>query len=145
MQSKLVRIAAIVAVIAMVVPAFAQYGYPLKGTFSGDWWIQKGKENHLLLEFNYEGDKDLVTGTYSPGPDGVALQKLTVTPPNPAAVTEGLKPWIVRFEVDTKDEAGKPVHMVFDGKLENIGAFNKHFGGTLTVNGQKGEFKMIMQ
>jgi hypothetical protein len=145
MQSKLLRVAAIVAVIAMVVPAFAQYGYPLKGTFSGDWWVQKGKENHLLLEFNYEGDKDLVTGTYSPGPDAVTLQKLTVTPPNPAVVTEGLKPWVVRFEVDAKDDAGKPMHLVFDGKLENIGAFNKHLAGTVTVNGQKGEFKMIMQ
>jgi hypothetical protein len=145
MQSKLVRAAGILAAIAMAAPAFAQYGYPLKGTFSGDWWTQPGKENHLLLEFNYEGEKDLVTGTYSPGPDGVALQKLTVTPPNPAVVTEGLKPWLIHFEVDTKDDAGKPLHMVFDGKLENIGAFNKHLGGTVTVNGQKGDFKMIMQ
>jgi hypothetical protein len=145
MQSNLLRAAGIVAIIAMVMPAFAQYGYPLKGTFSGDWWTQKGKENHLLIEFNYEGDKDLVTGTYSPGPDGVALQKLVVTPPNPAVVTEGLKPWVIRFEVDAKDDAGKPVHMVFDGKLANIGAFNKHLDGTVTVNGQKGEFKMIMQ
>jgi hypothetical protein len=145
MQSNLLRAAGIVAIIAIVMPAFAQYGYPLKGTFSGDWWTQKGKENHLLIEFNYEGDKDLVTGTYSPGPDGVALQKLTVTLPNPAVVTEGLNPWIIRFEVDAKDDAGKPVHLVFDGKLENIGAFNKHLGGTVTANGQKGEFKMIMQ
>jgi hypothetical protein len=145
MQSKFVRGLGMLAVFAMVVPAFAQYGYPLKGTFSGDWWVQKGKEQHLLIEFNYEGDKDLVTGTFSPGPDGVAVQKLTVTPPNPKVVTEGLKPWLVHFEVDTKDETGKPLHLVFDGKLENIGAFNKHLGGTLTANGQQGEFKTIMQ
>ena len=145
MQSKFVRLVGILAVLAFVVPAFAQYGYPLKGTFSGDWWIQKGKESHLLLEFNYEGEKDLVTGTYSPGPDGVALQKLTVTPPNPNAVTEGLKPWLIHFEVDTKDDGGKPLHIVFDAKLENIGAFNKHLSGTVTANGQKGEFKAIMQ
>lgn len=145
MQSKLVRAAAALAVLAMVVPAFAQYGYPLKGTFSGDWWVQKGKENHLLIEFNYEGEKDLVTGTYSPGPDGVAVQKLTVTLPNPSVVTEGLKPWLVHFEVDAKDDGGKAVHLVFDGKLENIGAFNKHLSGTVTEGGQKGEFKAIMQ
>lgn len=145
MQSKVLRVAAVIAALAMVVPAFAQYGYPLKGTFSGDWWIQKGKENHLLIEFNYEGEKDLVTGMYSPGPDGVAVQKLTVTPPNPAAVTEGLKPWLVHFEVDTKDDSGKPVHLVFDGKLENIGAFNKHLSGTVVAGGQKGEFQAIMQ
>jgi len=145
MQSRFLRFACVLAVSAMVVPAFAQYGYPLKGTFSGDWWVQKGKENHLLIEFNYEGDKDLVTGTYSPGPDGVALQKLTVTPPNPAVVADGIKPWLVHFEVDTKDDSGKAVHLVFDAKLENIGAFNKHLSGTVTANGQKGEFKSVMQ
>ena len=145
MQSKVLRVAAIVAAFAMVVPAFAQYGYPLKGTFSGDWWVQKGKENHLLIEFNYEGEKDLVTGMYSPGPDGVAVKNLTVTLPDPKVVTEGLKPWLVHFEVDTKDDSGKPVHVVFDGKLSNIGAFNKHLDGTVAVGAQKGEFKAIMQ
>ncbi|HEY2380619.1 MAG TPA: hypothetical protein VGK48_05495 [Terriglobia bacterium] len=145
MQAKFVRAAAVLAVLAMVVPAFAQYGYPLKGTFSGDWWIQKGKENHLLIEFNYENEKDLVTGTYTPGPDGAALQKLTVTLPNPKVVTEGAKPWLVHFEVDTKDDSGKAVHLVFDGKLENIGAFNKHLSGTVALGGQKGEFKAVMQ
>src|SRR5215475_5897806 len=69
MQFKVARAVCILAALAMVVPAFGQYGYPLKGTFTGDWWIEKGKENHLLVEFNYEGDKDLVTGTYSPGPE----------------------------------------------------------------------------
>ena len=68
MQSNLARAVCILAALAMVVPAFAQYGHPLKGTFSGDWWTVKGKENHLLIEFNYEGEKDLVTGTFSPGP-----------------------------------------------------------------------------
>jgi hypothetical protein len=145
MQLNLARTVCLVAVLAMAVPAFAQYGYPLKGTFSGDWWTEKGKENHLLIEFDYDGDKDLVKGTYSPGPEGIVLQKLTVTPPNPNVVTEGLKPWLVHFEVDTKDDSGKAVHLVFEGKLENIGAFNKHLTGTLTANGQKGEFKSIMQ
>ena len=145
MQSNLARTVCLLAALAMAVPAFAQYGYPLKGTFSGDWWTEKGKENHLLIEFDYDGSKDLVKGTYSPGPDGVAVQKLTVTPPNPNVVTEGLKPWLVHFELDTKDDSGKAVHLVFEGKLENIGAFNKHLSGTLTANGQKGEFKSIMQ
>lgn len=144
MQSNFMRAVVILAALAIAVPAFAQYGYPLKGTFSGDWTVQ-GKDNHLLVEFDYVGEKDLVTGTYSPGPDGVALKNLKVTLPNPSVVTEGSKPWLIHFEVDTKDDGGKAVHLVFDGKLENIGAFNKHLSGTVTANGQKGEFKSIMQ
>ena len=56
-----------------------------------------------------------------------------------------MKPWAVHFEADAKDETGKAVHYVVEGKLENIGAFNKHLSGVWTANGQKGEFKMIMQ
>src|SRR5262249_12648812 len=41
MQSNLARAVCLVAALAMAVPAFAQYGYPLKGTFSGDWWTEK--------------------------------------------------------------------------------------------------------
>src|ERR1051326_2908827 len=144
MHSKFVRGVCLLACFVLAAPVFAQYGYPLKGTFSGDWWLQKGKETHVLLEFNYQGDKDLVTGTLNPGPEGVALQKLTVTPPG-NVVAEAAKPGAVHFEADAKDESGKTVHYVVDGKLENIGAFNKHLSGTWTVNGQKGEFKTIMQ
>jgi hypothetical protein len=145
MQSKVARAVCLLAVVALAAPVFAQYGYPLKGTFLGDWWIQKGKETHLAIEFNYDGDKDLVTGTLNPGPDGVALQKLKVTPPPIDKVSEAMKPWLVHFEADAKDDSGKMVHFVFEGELANIGAFNKHLGGTMTANGQKGEFKMLMQ
>jgi hypothetical protein len=145
MQSKVARAVCLLAVITLAAPVFAQYGYPLKGTFLGDWWIQKGKETHLALEFNYDGDKDLVTGTLNPGPDAAPLQKLTVTPPPIDKVSEAMKPWLVHFEADAKDDTGKKVHYVFEGKLENIGAFNKHLSGTVTVGGQKAEFMMLMQ
>jgi hypothetical protein len=56
-----------------------------------------------------------------------------------------MKPWQVHFEADAKDDTGKMVHYVFEGNLSNIGAFNKHLDGTMTANGQKGEFKMLMQ
>jgi len=64
----------------MAIPVFAQYGYPLKGSWSGDWWIVKGKENHILLDFNWDGKT--LTGTLNPGPDASPMQKLTLTPPD---------------------------------------------------------------
>ena len=145
MYSKVARAVCLLAVIALAAPVFAQYGYPLKGTFLGDWWIQKGKETHMAIEFTYDGDKDLVSGTLNPGPDGVALQKLKVTTPPIDKVSEAMKPWQVHFEADAKDDSGKMVHYVFEGNLSNIGAFNKHLDGTMTAGGQKGEFKMLMQ
>lgn len=145
MQSKLLRGLALIVCICVAMPVLAQYGHPLKGTFTGDFWLQKGKETHVTIEFTYDGTKDIVAGTLNPGPEGIVLQKLTVTPPPLDKVAEAMKPWAVHFEADAKDETGKPVHYVVEGNLENIGAFNKHLGGTWIVNGQKGEFKMLMQ
>ena len=54
MQSRIGRAVCLLAIITLAAPVFAQYGYPLKGTFLGDWWIQKGKETHMSLEFNHE-------------------------------------------------------------------------------------------
>jgi len=41
-----------------------------------------------------------------------------------------------------KDSSGKMVHNVVDGKLQNIGAYNKFITGTWTAGNQKGEFKV---
>ena len=59
--------------------AFAQMGYPLKGSWSGDWWLKKGEENHILLEFDWDGKT--LTGVLNPGTDNVVLQKLSLEPP----------------------------------------------------------------
>jgi peptidoglycan hydrolase-like protein with peptidoglycan-binding domain len=73
------------ACLAIAIPAFAQYGHPLKGSWSGDWWFVKGKENHILLDFNFVstgyGNTSL-TGILNPGPDQSPMQNLTLTPPD---------------------------------------------------------------
>ena len=71
MQSKFLRAICVLACFALAAPLFAQYGHPLKGTFSGDFWIQKGKETHITIEFNYDGDKDLVVVRFMPSTQNV--------------------------------------------------------------------------
>jgi hypothetical protein len=50
--------------------------------------------------------------------------------------------WTVHFEADMKDAAGKPMPTVFDGKLENVGSYNRNITGTWTSGAQKGDFKL---
>ena len=140
MQSRLIKAACVLAVFAMIVPAFAQFGYPLKGSWSGDWWLKKGDENHILLDFDWDGKT--LKGVLNPGTDNAALQKLTLDPPT-GGVAKAMDPWILHFETDMKDTSGKMVHYVVDGKLQNIGAYNKFVTGTWTVGTQKGEFKIV--
>jgi len=140
MQSKILRAICFLALLAMVVPAFAQFGYPLKGSWSGDWWLKKGEENRLLLDFDWDGKT--LTGTLNPGTDDAKLQKLTLDPPT-GGVAKAMDPWLLHFEADAKDSSGKMVHYVVDGKLQNIGAYNKSVTGTWAVGNQKGEFKVV--
>jgi hypothetical protein len=98
-------------------PSFAQMGYPLKGSWSGDWWLKKGEENHVLLDFDWDGK--ILKGVLNPGTDNVTLKNLSLEPPT-GGVPHAMDPWILHFEADAKDAIGKTVQYVVDGKLQNI-------------------------
>jgi hypothetical protein len=141
MLARLSRAVFLLAIFTLVIPAFAQMGYPLKGSWSGDWWLKKGEENHVLLDFDWDGK--VLKGMLNPGTDNVVLQKLTLQPPPIDNVAKAMDPWLLHFEADVKDASGKVVHHVIDGKLQNIGAYNKFVTGTWTAGDQKGEFKIV--
>jgi hypothetical protein len=141
MQPRMTRMIALLACLAIALPALAQFGYPLKGSWSGEWWLKKGDENRILLQFDWDGKT--VSGVYNPGTDNVKLTNLRLDPPG-GGVKNAMAGWPLHFEVDTKDASGKPVRYVVDGKLENIGAYNKIVTGTWTVGNQKGQFRIVM-
>lgn len=127
----LLRLAALIAVLAVALPVSAQFGHPLKGSWSGDWGPTKENRTRILLELNWDGKA--ITGTINPGPNGVPLQKATFDPST----------WRVQFEAERKDASGKTVRYVVDGKLENIGAYQRFITGTWTEGDKKGDFKIV--
>jgi hypothetical protein len=131
-----IRMASFVACLGIAVSAFAQFGHPLTGTWSGDWGASKDKRERLLVVMNYDGKQ--VTGTINPGPNAAPLKTVTVIPG-----TED-KPgiWTIKMEAEGKDASGKPVPIVVDAKLENLGSFNRVMTGTWTQGGVKGDFKL---
>ena len=52
---------------------------------------------------------------------------------------------MLHLEADSKDESGKPVKIVVDGKLENIGSHNRTLTGTWTRGTIKGTFKLTRE
>jgi hypothetical protein len=141
MQSRISRLIAIIAAVALAAPAFAQMGHPLKGSWSGEWWVKKGEENRVLLDFDWDGKA--LKGVLNPGTDSAALSNLTLQTPPLNDVSKAMDPWLLHFEADVKDASGRMVHYVVDGKLQNIGAFAKFITGTWAVGNQKGEFKVV--
>ena len=130
MRKMLGGAAGLLMLLAAAVPLSAQFGHPLKGTWSGDWSPSAGKTSHVLVELNWDGKA--ITGTINPGAKGVAVSKATLDPA-----------WNVHVEAEGKDAAGKAVHFDVDGKLENIGSMNRVIVGTWTEGAAKGPIKLV--
>jgi hypothetical protein len=108
----------------------AQYGHPLKGTWSGDWGPNKETRHRVLLELNWDGKA--ITGTINPGPNAVRLQKASL---DPAA-------WDVRLEGEGREASGTTVRYLIEGKIENLGAYRRVLVGTWTQGAERGDFRL---
>ena len=123
---------AVLVAVALALPAlaFAQFGHPMKGQWSGQWG-PANNPTRLLLDLHWDG-KD-ITGTINPGPEAATIKSVTFDYTDPTA-------WVVKMTAEGKDSTGKAVQISVDGKLENLGAYTKLFHGTWTQSGKKGEF-----
>jgi hypothetical protein len=126
------RCALVAVLITLPVTATAQYGHPLKGSWSGER-MAGAQSLRLLLNLDWDGKE--VTGVINPGPNAATIRKVAVDSSKPSA-------WVVRLEAERKDASGKVVPIVIDGTLENIGAYRRFITGTWTEGGMKGGFKL---
>lgn len=129
LRRRLVLAAVIVAALTAG-PAAAQYGHPLKGTWSGDWGPNKETRHRVLLELHWDGKA--ITGTINPGPNAVRLQKASL---DPAA-------WDMRLEGEGRDASGATVRYLIEGKIENLGAYRRVLAGTWTQGAERGDFRL---
>jgi hypothetical protein len=112
------------------VPALAQEGHPLTGTWAGDWGPTVTERSHITFVLNWDGKN--VTGTLNPGPNAVPIANVFVDWTN----------WSVRIEADTKDKAGNPVHIAAEGRVEDIGSYHRKIAGTWRQGAAKGDFRI---
>ncbi len=131
MLSKLTRMAALIAVLSLAASATAQYGHPLKGSWSGDWGPNADDRNRLLLLLDWDGTT--ITGTINPGPNAVPIETATLDPAS----------WSVHIEAEGADADGKAVAYVIDGELQNLGSYNRVLTGSWTQGGVTGDFMLI--
>lgn len=128
------RVSSMLVAIAIValsgVIGAAQYGHPLKGTWSGDWGPNKETRHRLLLDLHWDGKA--ITGTINPGPNAVPLQKASVDPST----------WNVRFEAEGKGPSGATVRYLIQGKIENLGSYRRVLVGTWTQGAERGDFRL---
>ena len=128
-RSGLLRVFAIIALLALPTAAFAQFGHPFNGAYSGGWG--KDQTNRLLFNTTWDGKK--VAGTINSAGVTLNITSVDFDYSNPSA-------WKVTMKAEGKDASGKPVTATLAGALENIGVYYKIFSGTITQGTQKGDF-----
>ena len=122
MRLPLFRALTFVACLLAATHAVAQFGHPLKGSWSGDWGPNKEQRTRVLLQLQWDGKA--ITGAINPGPNALPLTKASLDPDT----------WQVYLEARG---------IVIDGRLENIGSARRVLSGAWTQAGQKGDFRLI--
>jgi hypothetical protein len=113
-------------VLAFGVSAWAQEGHPLTGSWHGEWHPTVDQKIPIFIYMKW--NSKTVEGTINPGRNAVPLKVADLNASN----------WTVHFEADTKDQK----HIVIDGKLDNIGSYNRTITGTWSEGPMKGDFKL---
>ena len=116
--------------LVLVAPAPAQEGHPLVGSWHGTWGPNAKDRTDVTLVMEWDGKE--VTGILNPGLNSAKLQKATLDPST----------WTLRFEADLKDRSGAAVHVVAEGKIEDITNARRSIVGAWTQGAAKGDFKI---
>ena len=117
--------------LALLAPMHAQEGYPLVGTWYGDWGPTPQQRHDVTVVMTWDGKA--IGGTIDPGPDAVPFKTATLDSST----------WTVHVEAERPAKgAAAAVRYVIDGKLANLGSYNRTLSGTWTSGGAKGDFKL---
>jgi hypothetical protein len=114
------------SLLAFAVSGWAQEGHPLTGSWHGEWRPAADRKIPIFIYMKW--NSKAIEGTINPGRNAVPLKVANLDASN----------WTVHFEADTKDQK----HIVIDGKLENIGSYNRTITGTWTEGAMTGDFKI---
>jgi len=128
MRTRKVAVVVFLACLGVAATALAQYGHPLKGSWSGDWGPDAKTRTRVLVDLNWDGKA--ITGVIHPaGGAAVTLSKATAEP-----VVPTYDAWTVHLE--------GPGGLIIDGKVVNIGSYYRTMSGTWTQGGVKGNFNL---
>ena len=114
-----------------LVSLHAQEGHPLVGTWYGDWGATPQKRHDVTVIMTWDGKT--IGGTIDPGPDAMSFKSATLDSST----------WTVHIEAERPAKGtAAAVQYVIDGKLANLGSYNRTLSGTWTAGGTKSDFKL---
>src|SRR5712671_4324393 len=130
MRLKAACLLLILAGSAISMVASAQEGFPMTGTWAGEWGPDKTHRNQVTIVMTWDGKK--ISGLINPGPDSMPVKVGTLDSSK----------WTFHLEADAKDPTCAVKPFIADGKLENLGSYKRTVTGTYTYGTAKGDFKI---
>jgi hypothetical protein len=124
---RLLCVASLVALFAAALPG--QEGHPVVGTWYGEWGPSPRERHDVTVIMTWDGKA--IGGMIDPGPDAIK------------AATLDSSTWTVHIEAERPAKgATATVRYVIDGKLSNLGSYNRTLAGTWTQGATKGDFRL---
>jgi hypothetical protein len=120
------RIWLLAAIGSLAWTAQGQEGFPLDGTWRGEWGTEGGDANNVVIIMKWDGET--VTGRINPGPNSIDFANAWLEPDD----------WGVHIEAET--ESGEPIRI--EGTLTDIGSYNRRISGTWTQGGMAFDFSI---
>lgn len=132
MMSVIRKACLLAAGIAIAMSASAQEGYPLKGSWIGEWKGNQASGDFLFLVLDWDGKK--VSGMINPGTDDIAIKTATLNPDT----------WTVHIEADAKSK-DKTINYQLDGKIQNLELPSRSIVGTWKSQNGSGALDVVRQ
>jgi hypothetical protein len=111
----------------------AQEGHPLSGTWGGEWRPAGGERTRVTVVMTWDGTT--IGGLVNPGPNAVPLTSVVVN----------WADWTVRLEGQRTEQGGKSLSIAAEGRLEDIGSYQRKIVGTWTQDGTSGELVLTRE
>jgi hypothetical protein len=129
----LLRACSICLAFLFVSVAQAQEGHPMSGVWVGDWTLAGAEQKRVVVVLDWMGTA--LSGTINPGPNAIPLKIATVNPDD----------WSLHLEAEARNSQGQPVTYVIDGKLDDLGTYNRSLAGSWKVGNEQGTFSITRQ
>lgn len=109
--------------------ASAQEGYPLDGTWRGEWGQPGGEQTLAVVVMNWDGKA--INGRINPGRNTINFTSAALNPLE----------WSVHIEAQTRD--GEQI--IIDGVLSELGSYNRKLTGTWTSAGVENQLVLTRE
>jgi hypothetical protein len=127
------RVSQICVAVLLMSAVQAQEGHPMSGVWVGDWTLQGAQAQRVVVVLDWLGTE--LAGTINPGSKAIPIKTAVVNPAD----------WSLHLEADALDSEGKPVKYVIDGKLDDLGTYNRSLAGSWNVGAEEGTFSITRQ